>query len=164
MKKVLIAYWTKTGSTKETADTIGNILRVNNFDVVVSPISSCTDMTSFDICIIGAPINGMKWVQEASDFIETHATVLSNKTTVLFCLSYIYLTGSSLWQNVIAKTLKPFAEKSRAIETAIFGGRVEEPLPFPMRIMFGIKKDSPLNLVSVDKISQWVQELIPRLS
>lgn len=163
MKKVLIAYWSKTGSTQETAELIGNILIQNKFDVVVAPISSCTDIANFDICIIGAPINGMQWVPDATAFVDRNANILSTKKTVLFCLSYIYQTGSSIWHNAIAKTLQPFAEKTNAIETAVFGGRVAEPVPLPMRYIFGIKKESPIDLMNTEEITQWTQDLIPRL-
>lgn len=164
MKKVLIAYWSKTGSTQETAELIGNVLTQNNFEVVVAPIFSNPDVSSFDICIIGAPINGMQWVPEAVNFVDSNAALLSTKITVLFCLSYIYHTGATIWHKTIAKTLQPFAEKTNAIETAIFGGRVAQPMPLPMRFIFGIKKESPIDLVNIDDISQWTQELIPRLS
>lgn len=163
MKSVLIAYYTKTGSTKKTAELIEKTLKEAGLNAEAKAVSDDLSPADYDACIIGGPVNGMQWVPQAAQFASKWAEILKTKKTVLFCLSYIYLTGGSFWKNSIAKILKPFADSTDAMETAVFGGRVEGPLPAPMRFIFGIKRDSPLDLVNHEGIAAWAKELAPRL-
>lgn len=90
--KILVAYCTKTGSTEEVAKKIGEILADSSQIIDVMPISQIVDLSSYDVLILGAPINGMKVVPEFRNFIETKISGC-RKETHLFILSYVYPLG-----------------------------------------------------------------------
>ena len=62
MKKILIAYFTRFNSTLEAAALMAQTLREQGWDAEVKPLAAVSSLEGFDAVVIGAPINGMRWV------------------------------------------------------------------------------------------------------
>lgn len=159
MKPVLFCYMSRHGSTREAAEIMHAFPIKKGFAADILPLAEVTSLAGYDTVIIGAPINGMKWVPEATAFVDAHAVELKGKRTAIFCLSYIYFTGGNFWKKAIEKALDPAAKKIGAERTGIFGGRIDTSLPAPMRAIFGIPKDAPLSLFDPEPIEKWISAL-----
>lgn len=159
MKKVLIAYTTKTGSTKEVAEKIGGIITESNIEVDVKNIDAVASVKSYDCVIVGAPINGMRWKQEAVDFVGIHQSDLVGTPTAYFLLSYTALLGRKMWRHQIEKAFDPVNRLVSPVKTAIFGGRVEGELPAVVRFLFGMPNETPKDQRDWELIEGWAREI-----
>lgn len=157
MNKYLVAYGSQTGSTEEVALKIGELLKNKGFDVDVLNIKEVEHIKHYSGVIVGAPIHGMKWYQEAEHFVEKNHTYLESVPTACFLLSYILVQGSPVWRKKIAKSMNLPKSKIDPFSIGMFGGRVKDPLPAPMRMIFGIKKNAPMDSIEWDKIEEWIE-------
>jgi menaquinone-dependent protoporphyrinogen IX oxidase len=159
MKKVLIAYCTKTNTTKEIALEIAGVIKENDFEVDVLDMAGSIEIEGYDAAIIGSPINGMMWLPQAMDFVTQNQEALQKIPVAYFSVSYIIKTGSRFWQNIIRNALKKPSNIIKPIKTATFGGRVDGKMPGIMYFMFGIRKDASLDVVDMDEVKSWSVEL-----
>lgn len=160
---VLIIYTTKTGTTKKAAEIIKEVFVKEEFEVEVLEISKVNAIEDYETIIIGAPINGMRWLPEITSFIKKNKMILNNKNVACFALSYIISDGRKFWKKRINKNFENIYALVNPIETAIFGGKINKPMPILPRFIFGLSKESPLDYTDDEKIRHWSQKLIKRL-
>jgi menaquinone-dependent protoporphyrinogen oxidase len=82
-KRVLVAYASRMGSTKEIAEAIGEELRARHLAVDVLPCSSDPKPDGYDAVIIGAAIYIRRWDKFASSYVKQYAPVLAERPTWL---------------------------------------------------------------------------------
>lgn len=160
---VLIIYMTKTGTTKEAAEIIKEVFVREEVEVEVLEISKVNGIEDYETIIIGAPINGMRWLPEITSFIKKNKIILNNKNVACFTLSYVINDGRKFWKKRISKNFKNICDLINPIDTAIFGGKINKPMPIIPRFIFGLSKKSPLDYTDHEKIKHWSQKLIKRL-
>ena len=160
MANVLIAYVTKTGSTEKAARLIASRLEENGYYTTVLPIDKAGDLETYDDVIIGGPINGMSWHQDAAAFVTANAEKLKSRNVSFFCLSYIYKTGSAFWRKQISKAFNASSAIVKPEMTGIFGGVIENPMPAPIRFIFGTKKDAPADQQDDGAVLEWAEKWI----
>lgn len=165
MSRVLIGYVTKTGSTKEVAERVGDILRQNGHEVEVQRLDQVQGavLETFESVVIGAPINGMAWQPIAKTFVEEHQAVLSEKKIAYFTLTLTGLIASGFWRRKVRSAFKKAEKMVPAVQTGIFGGIKDGPLPAPMRILFGLPKNVPDDQRDWTVIQNWAVELSKKL-
>lgn len=156
----LIAHKSHTGTTKEAAEIIQNVFISKALDVELLEISEVKSVDKYDLIIIGAPINGMHWLPEASNFISKHEITLKKKKVACFALSYIINDGRKFWKNRMRSNFKNICQLNDPIDTMIFGGKIDKPMPAPARFIFGLSKEAPLDYRDNKKIEDWAKGLI----
>lgn len=159
MKRVLVAYASKQGSTKEVAESIAETLKTESFETDVKSIDTIANVEEYDYVVVGAPINGMRWMQDAVDFIGIHQSDLMYKQTAFFSLSYTAVLGRKLWRNQIVKAFDGVSKQVPPIKTGTFAGRVDGELPGVVRFIFGVPKDAPSDQRDWDMIAHWTRDL-----
>jgi len=159
MKKVAIAYKTKTGTTKEAADTIKRVLETADFEVDVLSLEQNLDISNYQAVIVGAPINGFKWVPEATAFVEKNASLLKTVPTALYAMNYIGVMGRPSIKNTLIKSFAGVKALVNPVDVVLFGGKIDKELPGFARFLFGIKKGSRLDLVDPITIEAWAEQL-----
>lgn len=160
---VLVLYKTKTGTTKEAAEVIKQVFIDHDFSVEIKELSEVTSMEKYDGVIIGAPINGMQWLPEVTNFVENNKEVLKKKNTACFALSYIINDGRKFWKKRIKRNFQRGSGVVNPMDTAIFGGKIDKPMPGPARLIFGLSKDNPLDYRNEEIIKEWAEKLIKML-
>jgi len=163
MSRILIAYVTKTGTTREIAEEIARIAGDKGIIPDLLPLSAVESFEAYDAVLIGAPINGMQWLPEASDFVEKHKEELKKVPTAYFFVSYLVNSGCAFWRKIIRKSLNKASETVPPVRTGMFDGRVQEAFPAFARVLFGLKKDTPLDLRDWDAIRDWSEEYITEI-
>jgi len=83
MKKVLIAYTTKSGSTTEVAEFIGKEIGRLGAQTEVKPIHAAKNLQSYDLIIVGGPML-MGWHPDAKKFLKENQVVLKDKQVACF--------------------------------------------------------------------------------
>lgn len=164
MNKLCIAYVTKTNTTKEIAEEIAKIAREKDWTVKVLPLTAVTDLREYDAVLIGSPINGMQWLPEANEFVEKHQKVLSERPTSYFLVSYLLNSGAMRWRKLIDKSLNKASNIVPPFMIGKFDGRVEDEFGAIPRLLFGLKKNTPLDLRDWDQIRSWASDYLTKLS
>jgi menaquinone-dependent protoporphyrinogen oxidase len=159
MKRILVAYWTKTGTTRGAAEEIARVLSSRGLVAEARELGAVGEQGSWDALILGAPINGMAWKPEALAFLKAHAESFRGKPVAYFLVSYLLFEGRPSIRAAIRRALEPAAAIHPPLATGAFGGRLPGPLPAPMRLLFGVRKDAPLDLVDLAAVRDWAAEL-----
>lgn len=140
-ERVLIAYYSKTGTTRKVCLILNEYLSEAGFETVIKEFAQVREVASYDKIVIAAPpINGMQWVESARNFIEKYEMELAGKGVVAIFVSYIIKTGSRFWKKKIQRGVKLMLRSIKPEVYADFGGVVDKPFPNFARWMFGIKK------------------------
>jgi menaquinone-dependent protoporphyrinogen oxidase len=82
--KVLVAYASKTGSTKGIAEFIGERLREHGMQADVLPVDSVQKTEDYDAFVVGSAVYMFHWVKEAKQFVLKHRTLLTSRPVWLF--------------------------------------------------------------------------------
>lgn len=157
---VLITYKSHTGTTKEAAEIIQDVFISKALDVELLEISEVKSVDKYDLIIIGAPINGMQWLPEASNFVSKHEITLNKKKVACFALSYIINDGRKFWKNRLRNNFKNICQLVDPIDTMIFGGKVNQRMPALARFIFGLSKEAPVDYRDNKRIKNWANGLI----
>jgi menaquinone-dependent protoporphyrinogen oxidase len=84
MSRLLVAYASRLGSTREIAERIGSVLAVNGHVVEVRSVDEPIDLLSFDAVVLGSGVYVGHWDDGAVAFAERHAAALSRLPVWLF--------------------------------------------------------------------------------
>lgn len=160
MSKVLIAYVTKTGTTKNAAFQIADVLKENGYEPEILPIADVTKLDDYDAVIIGAPINGMNWHPDATGFVVKNKDELNKVPTAYYFMSYILFQGCNFWKNITRKNLNKVSIMLKPLKIGMFGGKLAKEFPAFARFLFGVKKNSPIDLTDNIAVWEWATEWV----
>ncbi|HHE65221.1 MAG TPA: protoporphyrinogen oxidase, partial [Bacteroidetes bacterium] len=84
MSKVLIAYATWAGATKEVAKRISETFKENGFDVDLEEAGKIQSIAEYDGIVLGTSIHATKPVRRFTKFIRKFQNELTEKRIALF--------------------------------------------------------------------------------
>jgi menaquinone-dependent protoporphyrinogen oxidase len=84
MPKVLVAYATKMGSTKEIAEAIGSELSLAGIEVRVMPVSEVRDLRPHEAVVLGSALYARRWRPDAVRFLRRNDDTLAGRDVWLF--------------------------------------------------------------------------------
>src|SRR5207342_299308 len=84
MKRVLVVYASRHGSTAGIAERIGEALGAKGLDVTVADAKDRPDPVPFDAYVIGSAVYMGQWEKDATSFVERHESVLATRPVWLF--------------------------------------------------------------------------------
>jgi menaquinone-dependent protoporphyrinogen oxidase len=84
MPRALIVHASRHGGTAGIAEKIGETLRAEGIDAVVSPASHAPDPRAFDACIVGGGVYMGSWLKDGTDYLERYEPALATIPTWLF--------------------------------------------------------------------------------
>lgn len=158
--RVLIAYASFAGSTKEVAVDIGKTLASRGFSVDVIPVKEKPSVNAYQFVIIGSAVYGSSWRAEATEFIETNQNALNRVPVAFFsvCLAGIAKDEAALKsaRATVYETVRSFVEPE---EEVLFAGKVDQNgaslfLPQWLAQFF-----PTLDFRDWDKIRTWAQNV-----
>ena len=79
-EKILVAYASRTGATKEIAEAIGKSLVDGGADVDIRSMTEIKDLSPYSAVVAGSAIRGSKWLPEAMEFMRLHQADLKEDT------------------------------------------------------------------------------------
>ena len=82
--RVLVAYATKHGSTREIAETIGRVIRDTGLAVDVVTARAVGDVSPYDAVVLGSALYAAHWQREANRFVARHMASLQARPVWLF--------------------------------------------------------------------------------
>lgn len=116
--KILIAYYTKTGTTAKCAALLRE--QFYNHNMTVADLATQTvDLTAYDAVILGAPVRMGHIDQRLRNFLKTHAPLLADKITAYFvCCGDPSQAQETFTRDIPADLL------ASAVAAAPFGGEL----------------------------------------
>lgn len=164
--KVLIAYASKRGSTKEIAEQIGEIFHRAGVTVDATPANQVRDLADYDVVVLGSAVYYGRWRKEAVNFLKENEKTLSEKKVWFFSSGPLgegdpvdLLDGWKFppLQQAIADRIQP-----RGI-AAFHGVLEEEKLNFFERSILN-KLESPVgDFRDWDAITNWAEAILEDL-
>jgi menaquinone-dependent protoporphyrinogen oxidase len=134
MMKILVAYASKHGSTREVAEAVAGTLRETGASVEVEPASEVADVAAYDAVVLGAALYMGRVHKDARAFLKGHALALEHRPFAVFAMGPLKMESKDVagsrhqLDHALAKypDLHPFAVE-------IFGGVIhqdEQHFPF----------------------------------
>jgi len=82
--RVLVAYASRHGATRDIAERIGETLRTEGLDAEVQPAGSVRSLDGYDAFVIGSAAYMSHWLKDASDLVRRHRRLLGDRPVWLF--------------------------------------------------------------------------------
>jgi menaquinone-dependent protoporphyrinogen oxidase len=82
--KVLIAYASKYGATREIAERLADRIRAAGLEAQAQPMTTVSDLSAYDAVVIGSAAYIGHWQKEATEFVQSNSAVLAGRPTWLF--------------------------------------------------------------------------------
>jgi menaquinone-dependent protoporphyrinogen oxidase len=124
--KVLIAYATEHGSTREIAQEIGQVLESKGLDVEVLDVSEASNISSYDAAVVGAPVIGFKFLIPAREFVIANKDALSSIPVAFFTLGMFMKKDTPGRRRWFTRRLKVVTRHVEPRDIGFFGGKTEK--------------------------------------
>jgi menaquinone-dependent protoporphyrinogen oxidase len=82
--RVLVAYASKLGSTRDIAETVGETIRDEGLEVDVRAAAEVEDLSLYGAVVLGSALYSATWLREANRFARDHAEALQVRPVWLF--------------------------------------------------------------------------------
>ncbi len=133
---VLVAYSTRTGSTREVAEAVAKVLRQTLLTVDVARVRDVNSVNQYSTVILGTPIYLGALPKEIHQFLSRFQIPLSRLLSWVFVLGPVLGTPDEfgLAANQTGKELALFP-RFQPVEVKIVGGRFNaKRMPFPFNL------------------------------
>ncbi|WP_298666012.1 flavodoxin domain-containing protein [uncultured Methanofollis sp.] len=87
-RKILVAYASRYGSTREIAGAVARALEKAGNIVDCMNVMDVDDITPYEAVVAGSPIYMGKWLVEAVDFVKKFCVELNEKPLAVFAVGY----------------------------------------------------------------------------
>jgi menaquinone-dependent protoporphyrinogen oxidase len=136
-EKVLVAYGTKHGSTREVAEAVAERLREHGLAVDTRAADRVDSVAPYDAVVIGGAVYMGRWHPAAAGFLQRHRKGLEKLPVAVFGMGPRTMEESAVkeTQGQLDKALEKVPEV-RPATVAVFGGVVDpKSLRFPFNRM-----------------------------
>lgn len=168
MKKVLIAYSSKAGSTSEIAAAIGDVLNKSGMDVTVERINNVKDLSAYQAVVIGSLIRMGAWASEAKKFVENNKATLSKVPTAYFTACDTMKKDTPENRATVNGYVEPIHKILMPVESGMFAGKMDtSKLNFIDRKIIEMmsKGENPnADYRDWNAIKAWAEKLVPLLA
>jgi len=160
MKKILVTYSTRAGSTAEIAATIGQTLSQRGYSVDVLPVKKQPNPSDYDAVILGSPIRMGSWLPEVIAFIKENRTLLEQLPVAVFTVHMLNSgddeesrTNRQAYLNAVREWISP-------AEEAFFLGKMDlAKLSFLDRFISNVMKAKDEDLRDWNTINAFAESV-----
>jgi menaquinone-dependent protoporphyrinogen oxidase len=125
MKKILVAYASKAGSTSEVAQAIGETLSAKGASVEVLQAKHVKDVTAYQAVIIGSAIRVGQWLPEAVNFVKEHQAELRKRPTAYFLVSGTLKDNTPEVTQKVGAAFDPVRGVIEPVSMGLFAGKMD---------------------------------------
>jgi menaquinone-dependent protoporphyrinogen oxidase len=163
MKRILVAYATKNGSTAEIAQAIAHELRYHDLEVDCLDARTVKDLEPYGAVVLGSAVYAGRWRRSARAFLHRHRAALPTMPWWVFSSGPI---GKSVADDPKAAAWLEPPKIMAVVEDlgvrghVVFGGRLPlVPKNFVERAMVRNTPPELADLRDWDQISAWAAEI-----
>lgn len=158
--RVLVAYATKYGATREVAEAVGTALSERGIQVEVRPASDVRDLAGYSAVVLGSALYYFMLHRDAKRFLSRHKRTLTSLPIALFALGPFNDTPEEMAsaRGPVDKYLAK-SEWLSPVSVAVFGGRHDPALlRFPDNNP-AMRNMQPSDARNWDAIREWATGL-----
>ncbi len=168
MTRVLVAYGTRFGSTREIASAIVHELNSGGLDAQAAEASGSLNPDNYDAFVIGSPLYGSKWLSTAGMCAAVMSEHIEGKPVALFSIGTTGVAdpeaGEAEHKEFIGG-LTEVAPKLNIVSDAVFNGYFERSnLPWYLRIIDRFAPTPQGDHRDWSAIHAWAKSLVPKLT
>ena len=158
--KVLIAYASKHGTTREVAESIAQTLGERGLAVEVEEARRVRDITRYDAVVVGGGLYMGKWHVDARRLLKRHRVALAGKRLAVFGMGPDTLEESKVTESrkQLGRALAAVPELT-PVAVTIFGGALE-----PESWRFPLNRLPAFDARNWDAIEGWAVDLVAKFS
>lgn len=166
-KRILVAYGSKAGSTREVAEFIGKALKEMGASVDVRNVQEVNDLSGYDGLILGSATRIGKLLTPVLRFAQRFQRDIQRMATAYFVVGLQMQEDTPENRAIVTKTAEPLTRVKAPLSLGMFGGKVDHArLGWFMRTIASRDKSGKLaegDWRDWDAIRAWVTELAPSL-
>ncbi|NLF02397.1 MAG: flavodoxin [Anaerolineales bacterium] len=160
--KLLVAYGSKYGATREIAERIGKVLAEAGLAVTVASAADVDSVSAYDAVVLGSGVYAGQWRKEAAALLQGQESALAARPVWLFSSGPTSqgdpATLTSGW--LIPDGLKPVAERIKPRDITIFHGALNKSkLNLIEKLMMKMMKAPYGDFRDWAAISAWAQSI-----
>jgi menaquinone-dependent protoporphyrinogen oxidase len=157
--RVLVAYASKSGSTREVAETVAAALR-QPADVDLRPVAEVDTVAPYDAVVLGTALYMGRLHPDARRFLRRHRDMLAATHVAVFAMGPKSLDDEDVAgaRLQLERGLARFSE-IKPVSTAIFGGVID-----PAKLRFPLNRLAASDARDWDAIRAWAADLASSLA
>ena len=165
-KKVLVAYGSKYGGTREISEKIGEVLKQENLEVDILSGDRAENPAQYDAFVIGSGVYAGMWRKEAVNFVINNEKLLADKPVWIFSSGP---TGEGDVKELMSGweypgKIRPAVESIKPHDITAFHGVVyPEKLTFLHKLMLKMVKAPSGDFRNWDTINDWAKSIATEL-
>jgi menaquinone-dependent protoporphyrinogen oxidase len=167
--KILVAYASGFGATKDVADTIAKVFGEQGAAVDVRRVQDVNGLDGYSAVIVGGSIRMGQWLAQARTFVKTHREALSRVPVAYFAVC-MFLTSDNPERRAEVETfLDPVYQdvpEVKPVDTAFFAGALHmKDLSLPVKLLMKAMKDiHEGDFRDWEAIRAWAAGVLPKLT
>jgi menaquinone-dependent protoporphyrinogen oxidase len=162
--KVLVAYATHYGSTREVAEAVAARLGERGFEVEVRPAKEADPRDGYAAVVVGIALYFFRIHRDARKFLSRHRKTLSGMPVAVFAMGPVE-DKPEQFTDASARLDKALAQNDwlSPLDVAVFGGKLDpQVLRFPHN-MPAMKQMAASDLRDWPAIEAWADQLATKL-
>jgi menaquinone-dependent protoporphyrinogen oxidase len=162
--KTLVAYATKSGSTREIAEFMTKVLGEMGLQVNLEEMKNVKSINGYDALVLGAPMYMFRIIGDAGSFLKKFKKVIEQTPTAFFSLGPT-ADKEEDWRTVRGNFEKEMAKYPwfKPVATEVFGGKLDSSkLVFPYNLLPGKDQLPQGDIRDWDKIRTWTESLLAK--
>jgi len=159
-KKILVAYASRTGSTAEVAEKIGNTLKDLGASIDVKSVKEISDVSNYDAIIIGSAVRMFKLLPETMEFFKRFSESFKDKPVAYFIVCLTMKEDNDKNSGRAETYLKPLYEVKEPVMVGLFAGKIEFSKLSPLwRWFMKVAKIEEGDFRDWDLIDDWTKRV-----
>jgi menaquinone-dependent protoporphyrinogen oxidase len=160
-QKILVTYATRTGSTAEIANAIGQTLATRGFNVEVKPVKNISSLDEYQAVILGSAIRMGNWLPEMVKFIQANQSALDALPTALFTVHMLNADDDDASRAARQTYTAPIQALLPGVPEAFFNGVMDfSRLSFLDRFIADMVKAIESDQRDWEKIRAWAMTVL----
>lgn len=164
MKRILVTYATRGGSTFEVAGCVAEVLRAAGAIVDIRYVTAVHEVQGYDAVVVGGPIRMGHWLPEATAFIQEQGELLRHIPIAYFLVSGLLRNDTPETRRTVLAFLDPVRKILEPTSIGLFAGKIDySRMEGFERSVAEAVSSSEGDWRNWEAIRSWAQELYPIL-
>ena len=123
--RILVAYASRAGSTREIAEAVAKTLREGGQEVDVRPVQEVRDLAPYAAVVVGSAARIMRIYAEAVSFVKQHRVALQKVPTAFFVSCMTMKEDNEKNRETVSGYLKPLTALVSPAVVGLFAGKMD---------------------------------------